>query len=308
MVTKQELSEMITYKAKKIGFDACGIAKAEYLKEESAHLKSWLHNNMHGNMKYMENYFDRRVNPARLVKGAKSVIAVLLNYYTNKTQKDRSAPVISKYAYGKDYHLILKEKLYQLFDFLKSKMKNAGGRIFVDSAPVLERAWAAKAGLGWIGKNANLISPEHGSFVFIGLLITDVELYYGNQIKEMCGDCEKCISSCPTRAIVDPRVIDARKCISYLTVEHKDAIPEKFRDNFSNNVFGCDICQNVCPWNINAGNHRTIDMEPLPGLLEMSRNDWYNLSENTFRELFGNTVVERTGFSGLKRNIEFVRR
>jgi epoxyqueuosine reductase len=308
MVTKQELSEMIRHEAKKIGFDACGIARAGYLKEESAHLKSWLHNNMHGSMKYMENYFDRRVDPARLVKGAKSVIVVLLNYYTNKTQKDRGAPVISKYAYGKDYHLILKEKLYRLFDFLKSKMKNAGGRIFVDSAPVLERVWAAKAGLGWIGKNANLISPEHGSFVFIGVLITDIELHYGNRIKELCGECEKCISACPTRAIINPKVIDARKCISYLTVEHKDAIPEKFRDNFSNNVFGCDICQSVCPWNINARNHKTSDMEPLPELLEMSKKEWYNLSEQTFRELFGNTVVERTGFSGLKRNIEFVRR
>jgi epoxyqueuosine reductase len=307
MVTKQELSEMIRHKAKKIGLDACGIARAEYLKEESAHLKSWLQNNMHGSMKYMENYFDRRVDPARLVKGAKSVIVVLLNYYTNKTQKDRSAPVISKYAYGKDYHLILKDKLYKLFDFIKSKTENVSGRIFVDSAPVLERVWAANAGLGWIGKNANLISPEHGSFVFIGVLITDLELCYGNQIKEMCADCEKCISACPTHAIINPRVIDARKCISYLTVEHKDAIPEKFRGNFSNNVFGCDICQSVCPWNAIATNHNTGELEPLPELLEMSRNDWYNLSEKTFRELFSSTVVERTGFSGLKRNIEFVR-
>jgi epoxyqueuosine reductase len=308
MVTKQELSEMIRHEAKQIGFDACGIARAEYLKEESVHLKSWLHNNMHGSMKYMENYFDSRVDPTRLVKGSKSVIVVLLNYYTDKTQTDRNAPVISKYAYGKDYHLILKGKLHRLFDFLKSKMKNASGRIFVDSAPVLERAWAAKAGLGWIGKNANFISPGHGSFVFIGVLITDIELHYGNQIKEMCGECEKCISACPTHAIINPKVIDSKKCISYLTVEHKDDIPEKFRSDFRNNVFGCDICQSVCPWNINARNHKTSDMAPLPELLEMSRNDWYNLSEKTFRELFGNTVVERTGFSGLKRNIEFVRR
>jgi epoxyqueuosine reductase len=307
MMTKQELSEMIRSEAKKIGFDACSIARAEYLKEESSHLKRWLHNNLHGNMKYMEYYFDRRVDPARLVKGARSVIVVLLNYYNSKEQKDNSAPVISKYAYGKDYHFILKKKLYQLNDFIKSKISNASSRIFVDSAPVLERAWAAKAGLGWIGKNASLISPDHGSFVFIGVLITDLELYYGLQIKEMCGECEKCISACPTRAITSPRVIDARKCISYMTVEYKDAIPEKYRGNFNNYVFGCDICQSVCPWNASARNHKISDMEPLPELLEMNRNDWYNLNEKSFRKLFGNTVVERTGFSGLKRNIEFLR-
>lgn len=306
MESKQELSEMIKSEATRLGFDACGIARAEYLQEEAKHLKSWLNNKMHGNMKYMEDYYDKRVDPAKLVKGATSVVTVLLNYYTNKVQKDRNAPVISKYAYGKDYHSIMKKKLYQLFDFIKSKTKNVTGRIFVDSAPVLERIWAAKAGLGWIGKNTNLISPEHGSFVFIGVLITDLELHYDKKINEMCGDCDRCISACPTGAIIKSKVIDARNCISYLTVEYKGPMPGNFKGKFNNQVFGCDICQMVCPWNANTGNHKTSELEPLPELLEMKKNDWYNLSKEHYKKIFGNSVMERTGFSGLKRNIEFI--
>jgi epoxyqueuosine reductase len=308
MVSKQKLSEMIKSETKQLGFDACGIAKAEYLEEEARHLKHWLDSKMHGDMKYMENYFYKRVDPTNLVKDAKSVIVVLLNYYTDKSQKDKNAPVISRYAYGKDYHLVIKEKLYQLLKFINSKTDNIKGRVFVDSAPVLERAWAVKAGLGWTGKNSNLISPVHGSFVFIGILIIDSELHYDNQINKSCETCTRCITACPTSAIISPKVINARKCISYLTIEYKGSIPEKFKKKFNNQIYGCDICQDICPYNGNTENHKVPEFEPLPELLEMIKQDWYDLSENNYNTIFKNSIVKRIKYSGLKRNIDFVKK
>ena len=307
MVSKHKLSEMIKSEARQLGFDACGIARAEYLEEEAGHIKQWLNCKMHGDMKYMERYFYKRVDPTNLVKDAKSVIVVLLNYYTEKSQEDKNAPVISRYAYGKDYHLVIKGKLYQLLKFINSKIDNIKGRVFVDSAPVLERAWAVKAGLGWIGKNSNLISPVHGSFVFIGILIIDSELHYDDQINESCETCTKCITACPTSAIISPKIIDARKCISYLTIEYKGSIPGKFKEKFNNQIYGCDICQNICPFNENTKNHKVPEFEPVPELLEMTKQDWYDLSENSYNKIFKNSIIERIKFSGLKRNIDFVK-
>ena len=308
MGSKQKLSEMIKSEAKKLGFDACGIAKVEYLEEEARHFKHWLNCKMHGDMKYMENYFHKRVDPANLVKGAKSVISVLLNYYTDKIQKNKNAPKISKYAYGKDYHLVIKGRLYQLLKFINSNINNAKGRVFVDSAPVLERIWAVKAGLGWIGKNSNLISAVHGSYVFIGILIIDSELHYDTQIIESCETCDKCITACPTGAIISPKVIDARKCISYLTIEYKSPIPEKYHEKFNAQIFGCDICQDICPWNTNSKKHKIAEFEAESELLEMTKQDWYNLNENHYNKIFKNSIIERIGFPGLKRNIDFVRK
>jgi epoxyqueuosine reductase len=308
MVSKHKLSEIIKSETKQLGFDACGIAKAEYLEEDARHLKRWLDLKMHGDMKYMEKYFYKRVDPTNLVKEAKSVIVVLLNYYTNKSQKDKNAPIISKYAYGKDYHLVIKGKLYQLLRFIASKINNVKGRIFVDSAPVLERSWAVKAGLGWIGKNSNLISPFLGSFVFIGILIINSELHYDSPVNNSCETCTRCITACPTGAIISPKVIDARKCISYLTIECKSSIPAIFKKKFNNQIYGCDICQDVCPWNENMKNHKTPEFEPLPELLEMTKGDWCDLSENNYNRIFKNSVIERKKFSGLKRNIDFVKK
>ncbi|UCH15564.1 MAG: tRNA epoxyqueuosine(34) reductase QueG [Bacteroidales bacterium] len=308
MGSKQKLSEMIKSEAKKLGFDACGIAKAEYLKEEARHFKRWLNSKMHGDMKYMENYFHKRVDPTNLVKGAKSVIVVLLNYYTDKEQKDKNAPKISKYAYGKDYHLVIKGRLYQLLKFINNNINNINGRVFVDSAPVLERIWAVKAGLGWIGKNSNLISPVHGSYVFIGVLIIDSELHYDIQTNESCEACDKCITACPTGAIISSKVIDARKCISYLTIEHRGLIPEKYHEKFNSRIFGCDICQDICPWNTKSKKHKITEFEPDPELLKMGKNDWYNLKEEHFNRIFKGSAIERIGYSGLKRNIDFIRK
>jgi epoxyqueuosine reductase len=306
MVSKQKLSELIKSEAKHLDFDACGITKAGYLDEEARHLKHWLESNLHGGMKYMENHFHKRVDPAKLVEGAKSVIVVLLNYNTDKSQKDKNAPKPSKYAYGKDYHYVIKSKLFQLLRFVNSKINNAKGRAFVDSAPVLERAWAAKAGLGWIGKNSNLISPVHGSFVFIGLLIIDSELHYDNQINESCEECTRCITACPTGAIISPKVIDARKCISYLTIEHKGPIPIQFKEKFNNQIFGCDICQDICPFNANSKNHDIPELKPVAGLLEMTKQDWCELSEPDYNKIFENSIIKRVKFSRLNRNINFV--
>ncbi len=308
MVSKHKLSEIIKSKAMQLGFDACGMARAEYLEEEAWHLKHWLECKMHGDMKYMERYFYKRVDPTNLFKDAKSVIVVLLNYYTDKSQKDKNAPVISRYAYGKDYHLVMKGKLYQLLKFINSKTDNTRGRVFVDSAPVLERAWAVKAGLGWTGKNSNLISPVHGSFVFIGILIIDSELNYDDRTNESCETCTMCITACPTSAIISPKVIDARKCISYLTSEYKGSIPGKLRSKFNNQIYGCDICQNICPFNEKTQNHKVAEFEPLAELLAMTKQDWYDLNENTYDKIFKNSTIKRIKFSGLKRNIDFVKK
>jgi epoxyqueuosine reductase len=299
-------SSMIRAEALRLGFDKCGISPAAYLPEDAGRLESWLRNQYHGQMAYMENHADKRVDPAKLVEGAHSVISVLLNYFPAEGQKDPAAPVISKYAYGRDYHDVIRNRLQELLQYIQVNIAPATGRAFVDSAPVLDRAWAARAGLGWIGKNTNLITPESGSFFFIGSLIVDIPLPYDQPIQDFCGDCNRCIRACPTTAIIAPRLIDARKCISYLTIENKGEIDAGFCDQLNNRVFGCDICQDVCPWNRKAKPHAVEEFQPLPGLLEMTRQDWYDLDEPQFNALFRKSAVKRAKFEGLKRNLKLM--
>lgn len=258
-------------------------------------------------MAYLENYFDKRLDPRLLVDDAKSVISVLFNYYTDEKQLDPEAPIISKYAYGKDYHYVIKEKLNQLFDFIKGLEENLTGRVFVDSAPVLERAWAKKAGIGWIGKNGMLINKKIGSFVFIAELIVNLELDCDTPINEYCGTCTRCIDACPTNAIIADKIIDGSKCISYLTIELKGEIPEKFKGKFQNRVFGCDICQDVCPHNSKAKLHEHEGLKPLQGLLEMNKNHWYQIDKSSFSQLFKNSAIKRTRYAGLNRNLNFIK-
>jgi epoxyqueuosine reductase len=305
---KTEFSRLIKEEAHRLGFDACGISKVERLDDDAERLRLWLIRGMQGHMDYMNNNFEKRVNPAELVPGSKSVISVLLNYFPSRRQVDISAPVISSYAFGEDYHNVIKKKLKDLFKYINSNLIPVEGRVFVDSAPVLDRAWAAKSGLGWIGKNSNLISTKHGSFVFIGTLIIDLELRYDTAIHDHCGGCSKCIQACPTHAIQEPAVIDSNKCISYLTIENKNQIPEFFIDKFSNRVFGCDICQDVCPWNKRAKPNQVKEFEAVPDLLEMTKIDWQNLNEDNYKKIFKKSAVKRVKFSGLRRNIDFINR
>lgn len=297
---------MIRAEACRLGFDKCGISRAAYLPEDAGRLESWLRNEYHGQMAYMENHADKRVDPTKLLEGAHSVISVLLNYYPAENQKDPAAPVISKYAYGGDYHDVIRSRLQELLHYIQVNIAPATGRAFVDSAPVLDRAWAALAGMGWIGKNTNLITPESGSFFFIGSLIVDIPLQYDQPIQDFCGDCNRCIRACPTSAIIAPRLIDARKCISYLTIENREEIDAGFRDQFNSRVFGCDICQDVCPWNRKAKPHTVKELKPLPGLLEMTRQGWYGLDEPQFNALFRVSAVKRAKFAGLRRNLKFI--
>jgi epoxyqueuosine reductase len=294
---------MIKAEAHRLGFEGCGISRAAYLPDDAKQLDSWLHEQYHGSMTYMENYVEKRVDPVKLVEGAKSVISVILNYFPSISQHDPEAPVVSKYAYGEDYHEVIRKKLKLLLHYISA----ASGSAFVDSAPVLDRAWAARAGLGWIGKNTNLISPETGSFIFIGSLIVDIPLQADSPIGDLCGDCNRCIRACPTGAIIKPRVLDARQCLSYLTIENKGVIDPGFRDKFENRVFGCDICQDVCPWNRRAVPHRVTEFNPLPGLIEMTRKDWYELDEIRFKKLFLKSAVKRTKYAGLRRNLELIK-
>lgn len=293
--------------AKRLGFDYCGIAKAAFLEEEAPRLEKWLKENRHGKMQYMENYFDKRLDPRLLVDGAKSVISLLLNYYPEKKQQIPDAPKISTYAYGNDYHHVLKEKLAKLLSGISQEIAPISARAFVDSAPVMDKAWARKSGLGWIGKNANLINKSSGSFFFIAELIVDLELDYDGPIKDYCGSCTRCIDACPTDAIVEPHVVDGSKCISYFTIELKESIPTEMKGKFQNWAFGCDVCQDVCPWNRFSKPHQEPLFEPQAGLLEMSRKDWEEITEAVFTQLFKNSAIKRTKFSGLKRNIEFLK-
>lgn len=262
---------------------------------------------MHGEMSYMANHFEKRLDPRKLVDGAKSIITVLLNYYPSETQKDPEAPKISKYAYGNDYHHVIKGKLRELVNFINEEIGEVGGRAFVDSAPVMDKAWAAKAGLGWVGKNTNLIHPKNGSFFFIGELILDIELESDQPIRDHCGTCTACIDACPTEAIIQPYVVDGSKCISYFTIELKDAIPTEMKGQFDNWAFGCDVCQDVCPWNRFSKPHTEPQFNPHPDLLEMTKKDWEELTEDVFKKVFQKSAVKRTKFSGLKRNIEFLK-
>jgi epoxyqueuosine reductase len=305
-MTRLELNNAIRQEALNLGFTACGIARAGRLDEDSDHLKEWLSQGMHAGMQYMENYFEKRIDTTQLLPGAKSVISVILNYFTPIEPTDKKNPVISKYAYGHDYHDIIKKKLKNLQLFILNQDSEAKIRISVDTAPVLERAWAELAGVGWIGKNANLISPRFGSFVFIGEIITSLELVYDSPINDFCGSCTKCIQACPTGAIVSAKKIDSNLCISYWTIENKGSMPYNLKDKFNNRIFGCDICQDVCPWNRKAESHSVPEFQPSHNLISMTKNDWQNLTEEKYRELFGKSAVKRSKFSGLRRNIDFV--
>jgi len=286
----------------------CGISKAEFLEEEAPRLEEWLKKGMHGEMQYMENHFDKRLDPRLLVDGAKSVISLGLNYFTDKEQADPLVPKISKYAYGDDYHQVIKEKLKQLLLVINEKIGEVGGRAFVDSAPVLDKVWAKKAGLGWVGKNTNLISKKVGSFFFLAELIIDLELEYDIEpTADHCGTCTNCIDACPTEAIVAPYIVDGSRCISYLTIELKNEIPQEFKGKMDNWMFGCDVCQDVCPWNKFSVLHHEPAFTPHPDLLNLTGKDWEDITEDVFKKVFKNSAVKRTKFNGLKRNIAFLR-
>ncbi|MBF00095.1 tRNA epoxyqueuosine(34) reductase QueG [Flavobacterium coralii] len=306
MNSKSKISSFIKSEAKRLGFLSCGIAKAGFLEQEAPRLEKWLKEGRHGQMKYMENHFDKRLDPTLLVDGAKSVISLLLNYYPEETQVDNTYK-ISKYAYGQDYHFVIKSKLKELLHSIQEHIGEVGGRAFVDSAPVLDKAWAAKSGLGWIGKNSNLLSKQVGSFFFIAELIVDIELEYDTPVTDHCGSCTACLDACPTQAIIEPYVVDGSKCISYFTIELKDNLPNELKGSFDNWAFGCDVCQDVCPWNRFSKPHREPLFNPHPDLLSMTKKDWEEITEDTFRKVFKNSAVKRTKFEGLKRNINFLK-
>ncbi|WP_183562877.1 tRNA epoxyqueuosine(34) reductase QueG [Mucilaginibacter sp. SP1R1] len=300
-------SQLIKSEAQKLGFLFCGISKADFLEEEAPRLEAWLKKNMHGEMQYMENHFDKRLDPRLLVDGAKSVISLGINYFTDHKQQDPLAPKISKYAYGMDYHTVIKDKLRLLLQIINEKIGEVGGRVFVDSAPVLDKAWAKKAGMGWIGKNSNLLNKKAGSFFFIAELIIDLELEYDiAPTADHCGTCTNCIDACPTDAIVGPYVVDGSRCISYLTIELKNEIPAEFKGKMDNWMFGCDVCQDVCPWNRFSVLNTEPSFDPHPELLELKVNDWQEITQDVFQKVFKNSAVKRTKFTGLKRNIDFL--
>ncbi len=303
---KSKNTAVIKAEAKRLGFLSCGISKAEFLEEEAPRLESWLKKNMHGEMAYMENHFDKRLDPTLLFQDSKSVISLLLNYFPSEIQNPDSYQ-ISKYAYGTDYHFVIKDKLKQLMEFISEKIGEVHGRAFVDSAPVLDKAWAAKSGLGWIGKHSNLLTKQLGSFYFIAELIIDLDLEYDTPVTDHCGSCTACIDACPTNAIVADKVVDGSKCISYFTIELKNEIPTSQKGNFEDWMFGCDICQDVCPWNRFSKPHNEPLFNPNPELLSMTKKDWEEITEDVFQRIFKNSAVKRTKFSGLKRNIEFLK-
>ena len=290
----------------RLGFMSCGISKAEFLEEEAPRLENWLNKQMHGEMKYMDNHFDKRLDPTKLIHGAKSVISLLLNYYPSEFQAAETYKV-SKYAYGQDYHLVIKEKLTALLYSIQTHIGEVSGRAFVDSAPVLDKVWAAKSGLGWMGKNSNLITKQVGSFYFIAELIVDLELDYDHATTNHCGSCTACIDACPTQAIIAPYQVDGSKCISYFTIELKENIPQEMKGKFYDWAFGCDICQDVCPWNKFSKPHNEPLFDPNPELLSMSKKDWNEITSETFNAVFKNSALKRTKFEGLKRNILFLK-
>ena len=303
---REHYAQLIKREAKALGFLSCGISKAGFLEDEAPKLEQWLNQNRHGKMHYMENHFDKRLDPTLLVPGAKSVVSLLLNYHTEEKQKDPQAPKVSSYAYGQDYHTVIKDKLRTLLGRLKESIGEIEGRVFVDSAPVMDKAWAAKAGLGWVGKNTNLISKQVGSFFFIAEMIIDVELAYDLPVADHCGSCTACIDACPTEALIQPYQIDGSKCISYLTIELKDQIPTEFQGKMDQWAFGCDVCQTVCPWNRFATPHQETAFEPEPELLSLTKKDWEEMTEEVFEVLFKNSAIKRTKYKGLQRNIKFL--
>lgn len=294
--------------ASRLGFAHCGIAKAQKLDEDARRLENWLNKGMHGEMKYMENYFDLRIDPTKLVPDAKSVITLMLNYFTEEEQ-NKDSPKISTYAYGNDYHKIIRSKLQLFLHEIKTTIGEVNGRGFVDSAPVMERTWAQKSGLGWVGKNSNIINNKNGSFFFIATLIVDLDLIYDDPFaKDFCGTCTKCIDACPTDAILPGKVVDGSKCISYFTIELKELlIPENVKGQFDNWMFGCDVCQDVCPWNRFSKPTLELGFKPIPEVLNFSTADWEELSEESFKTIFANSPIKRTKFSGIKRNLNFLK-
>lgn len=303
---KARYTNFIKSKSKDLGFDFCGISKAEFLEEEAKQLERWIKEDRHGEMYYMENHFEKRVDVRKLMPGAKSVISLLLNYYPEKKQEDETAPKISRYAYGQDYHFVIKKKLKELLKIVRNEIGEVYGRCFVDSAPVMDKSWAKKSGLGWIGKHTNLINKDQGSYFFIAELIVDLELEYDAPVKDYCGTCTKCIDACPTEAITAPYEIDGSKCISYLTIELKNNIPNSFKGKMENWAFGCDVCQEVCPWNRFSKVHNQPLFNPHPDLLKMTSDDWHEITEDVFKEIFRKSAVKRTKYEGLKRNLRFI--
>jgi epoxyqueuosine reductase len=305
---KEHTTQFIKALSSRLGFDYCGIARAEQLDDDARRLEQWLMKGYQGGMGYMERYFDLRIDPRKLVPGAESVITMLLNYYPSEEQA-ADAPKISKYAYGKDYHEIIRGKLNEFLAALRTEIGDVSGRGFVDSAPVLERAWAMKSGLGWVGKNGNLITKKSGSYFFIATLIVDIPLVYDDAFaKDFCGSCTRCVSACPTEAIVEPGLIDGSRCISYLTIELKEEmIPAEFSDKMEGWMFGCDICQEVCPWNRFATPHQQEALQPLPELLDLGAAEWEAMDEETFRTLMKHSPLKRSKWKGIKRNISFLK-
>lgn len=306
MTVLQEQTDFIKATAFKLGFSFCGIAKAEFLQEEAPHLEEWLRRGYQGKMSYLENYFDKRLDPTLLVPGAKSVISLLYNYYPEKDLGKEDGYKVAKYAYGEDYHFVIKDKLRVFMDEIQLKIGTVHGRAFVDSAPVMERAWAKKSGVGWVGKNSLLLNREAGSFFFLAELIIDLKLEYDGPVKDYCGTCTACIDACPTDAITDPYVVDGSKCISYFTIELKEEIPSSVKGKFENWIFGCDICQDVCPWNRFSKPHQEQRFAPPDGFKNMTTNDWKDLTEEVFQHIFKDSPLKRTKFEGLKRNIKFL--
>lgn len=301
----EKYTQLIKAKAISLGFMSCGVSKAEFLEDEAPRFEKWLQQGMHGEMKYMENHFDKRLNPTLLVEGSKSVVSLLFNYHPENKQREDSFN-ISKYAYGQDYHFVVKNKLKQLLAFIQEEIGEVHGRAFVDSAPVLDKAWAKRSGLGWIGKHSNLLTKQVGSFYFIAELIIDLDLAYDTPVTDHCGSCTACIDACPTQAIVEPYVVDGSKCISYFTIELKESIPSDFKNTFDDWAFGCDVCQDVCPWNKFSKAHKEPLFQPDERLLNYSKKEWQEITQEVFQEIFKKSAVKRTKYEGFKRNVAFL--
>ncbi|MET6997982.1 tRNA epoxyqueuosine(34) reductase QueG [Chitinophaga defluvii] len=306
MLQTEKNTAFIKQLAAELGFDHCGIAAATQLDEDAYRLENWLNKGMHGTMKYMENYFDKRIDPRKLVDNAQSVITLLMNYFPAQQQRP-DAPQVAKYAYGADYHEVIRDKLKTMLLRMEEQIGAVHGRGFVDSAPVLERSWATRSGLGWIGKNGNLIHKQAGSYFFIATLIIDLPLCYDGPVADYCGSCTRCLDACPTGALVSPGVVDGSRCISYFTIELKElVIPDHMQGKFENWMFGCDICQDVCPWNRFAKPHTEIQFTPIPAILNFSTKDWEEMTEAAFRQLFKNSPMKRSKFAGIRRNLQFL--
>ncbi|MEK6614762.1 MAG: tRNA epoxyqueuosine(34) reductase QueG [Bacteroidota bacterium] len=312
MESKSKRTALIKQESNRLGFDYCGISKAEFLEEEAPRLEKWLKKGMHGKMRYMENHLDKRLDPRLLVPNAKSVISLLLNYFPENLQgfqnlEGLDKPKISKYAYGKDYHFVIKGKLFQLIEFIQKNIGEVNARAFVDSAPVMDKVWAKKSGLGWIGKHTNLIAKNNGSFFFLAELIVDLEFEYDGEIPDYCGTCDKCMDACPTNAISEPYIVDGSKCIAYFTIELKENIPNEMKGKFDNWAFGCDICQDICPWNSFSRPHNEPHFKPKFEILNFTKKDWEEISEETFNKTFHDSPLERTKYKGMKKNLEFLK-